>query len=68
MLAEKSFTNTRTYAGEKMIPHPLKATALLYLRDALSEERYEEMADITAIAREFGADEWDIRIALSRNV
>lgn len=35
--------------------HPVKLTALFYLREALLQERYEECAGIIAIAKEFGA-------------
>jgi hypothetical protein len=44
--------------------HPVKVTALNYIREALEEERYEEVRDMIAIAREFGAGHWDIRIAM----
>lgn len=40
---------------------PVKLTALLYLREALFEENYEECADFVAIAREFGAHEYEIQ-------
>lgn len=35
--------------------HPVKLTALLYLRDALRAERYEDCPLFAAVAREFGA-------------
>ena len=41
--------------------HPVKLTALLYLREALREERYEECADQIAIAMEFGAKAFEIQ-------
>ena len=44
--------------------HPLKTTALLYLKDALLKEQYEECAAIVGIAKEFGALEWEIRFLL----
>ena len=43
---------------------PVKLTALIYLREALIEERYEECAEIIAIAKEFGALDAEIRILL----
>lgn len=43
--------------------HPVKLTALNYIREAIEEERYEEVRDMIAIAKEFGAGPWDIRIA-----
>ena len=41
--------------------HPVKLTALLYLREALLEERYEECAPLIATANEFGAQPFEIR-------
>lgn len=40
---------------------PVKLTALLYLQEALREERYEDCAPMIAVAREFGASEAEIR-------
>lgn len=34
---------------------PVKLTALLYLREALLSQRYEECGQFVAIAKEFGA-------------
>ena len=39
---------------------PVKLTALLYLREALRRERYEECAQYIAVAQEFGAHDWEI--------
>ena len=39
---------------------PVKLTALLYLREALQAQRYEECAQFIATAREFGAQEREI--------
>ena len=44
--------------------HPLRLTALLALREALLEERYEECADAIAVAQEFGARPIEIRLLL----
>ena len=41
--------------------HPLKTTSLLYLKEALLKEQYEECAGIIATAKEFGAADWEIR-------
>ena len=41
--------------------HPVMVTALLYLRDALRAEDYESCGQFTAIAREFGALDSDLR-------
>lgn len=40
--------------------HPVKLTALLYLRDALRLQRYEVCSEFIAVAREFGAKEREI--------
>lgn len=42
------------------IKHPVKLTALLYLREALIKERYESCPDIIRVAKEFGAQEYEI--------
>ncbi len=44
--------------------NPVKLTALLYLRDALRAERYEDCAEIIAIALEFGALPQEIQYLL----
>lgn len=41
--------------------HPIKLTALLYLKEALARENYEVCGDIVAVAQEFGAAEFEIR-------
>lgn len=43
---------------------PVKLTALIYLREALIAERYEDCAEFIAIAKEFGALENEIRSLL----
>ena len=49
--------------GKRMITakHPVKLTALLYLKEALLKERYEDCAVILAVAREFGAASFEIQ-------
>jgi hypothetical protein len=42
----------------------VKLTALIYLREALIEARYESCADFIAIAKEFGALDAEIRMLL----
>jgi len=44
----------------KVKRNPVKLTALLYLREALLEERYEECAGFIAVACEFGAQPFEI--------
>ena len=41
--------------------HPVKLTALLYLREALLEEVYEECAQAIEIAKEFGAEGFEVQ-------
>lgn len=43
---------------------PVKLTALLYLREALLKEQYEECAEFIAIAKEFGANLFEIQSLL----
>lgn len=40
--------------------HPVRLTALFALKEALRLERYEDCRDIIAIAKEFGASDWEI--------
>ncbi|HTL47516.1 MAG TPA: hypothetical protein VL688_05580 [Verrucomicrobiae bacterium] len=40
---------------------PVKLTALLYLKEALQGERYEECAEFIATAQEFGATQREIQ-------
>lgn len=40
--------------------HPVKLTALLYLKEALLKERYEVCESIIGIAREFGAAQFEV--------
>ncbi len=40
---------------------PVKLTALLYLREALLAEQYEECAEFVRIAEEFGAHGFEIQ-------
>ena len=43
---------------------PVKLTALIYLREALIAEQYENCAEFIAIAKEFGALDEEIRALL----
>jgi len=43
---------------------PLRLTALLYLREALIKERYEECAEMIEIAHEFGATPMEVQFLL----
>ena len=41
--------------------HPVKMTALIYLREALLNEAYEDCPAAIEIAKEFGAQEFEIQ-------
>ena len=41
--------------------HPVKLTALWYLKDALVREQYEKCADIIEVAKEFGAQPYEVQ-------
>ena len=41
--------------------HPVKLTALAYLKEALLNEAYEECPLAIRIAREFGAEDFEIQ-------
>ena len=44
----------------KVKKDPVKLTALLYLKEAIQKEKYEEAPEFIEIAREFGAKEREI--------
>ena len=50
-----------TWARRITSRHPVKTTALLYLREALLNEVYEDCAFAIQIAKEFGAQEFEIK-------
>ena len=39
---------------------PVKLTALLYLKESLLTQRYEESAQFIQVAKEFGAVDWEV--------
>ena len=44
--------------------HPLGLTALVYLKEALDAEKYEDCQTFIDIAQEFGAEGWEIQNVL----
>ncbi len=44
--------------------NPVQLTALLYLREALINQRYENCPEFVAVAKEFGASPADIEALL----
>lgn len=51
----------RTGARRRTSHHPVKLTALLCLKQALLDERYEDCALAVEIAREFGAEDFEVQ-------
>ena len=47
-----------------VVKHPVKLTALLYLKEALRNEQYEICAEVIALAKEFGATASEIQSLL----
>ena len=58
--------NIEKKQASQLKEHPIKTTALHYIREMIETERYEDLPETLAVAREFGATEWEIRIALMR--
>ncbi|MCM8775635.1 MAG: hypothetical protein NC930_04705 [Candidatus Omnitrophica bacterium] len=61
---ETRANSIRAGGFRRISKNAVKLTALLYLREALLKEKYEECADLIAIAKEFGAGEFEIRYLL----
>ena len=58
-------TNNRAFVKPiRQRRDPLTLTALLYLKEALLAERYEECREIIEIALEFGAKALDVQFLL----
>lgn len=54
---DSSLLNKRRF----VVKHPIKLTALLYLKEALRNQKYEICPDLVSVAREFGAAEFEIQ-------
>ena len=57
----KTIQNPEPQKRAKVLRHPVKLTALLYLKEALMKERYEECDSLIQIAKEFGAAGFEIQ-------
>ena len=57
----KTIQNAGGPRGRKVVKHPVKLTALLYLKEALRKERYESCPEIIAVAKEFGAAPFEVQ-------
>ena len=44
-----------------VMKHPIKLTALLYLKEALVKQKYEICGEVIAIAKEYGAADFEVR-------
>lgn len=58
---------TRLNTGGKsarLSHHPVRITALLYLKEALIREQYEKCAELIAAAKEFGATPREVQYLL----
>ena len=51
----------RRWGQRRTSRHPVKMTALLYLREALLNEVYEDCPLAIEIAKEFGAEDFEVR-------
>jgi hypothetical protein len=56
----KMAENTRGPTLLVVKKNPIKLTALLYFREALVQERYEECAHFITVAKQFGAQPMEI--------
>ena len=56
----KTMENAEPRKRSQIDKHPVKLTALLYLKESLLNERYENCSDIIAVAKEFGAASFEI--------
>ncbi len=56
----RTMKNSGVLAQQAAGKHPVKLTALLYLKEALLKERYEDCAEIVSVAKEFGAVDQEI--------
>ena len=57
----RTIENPDIYKRKRIVKHPVKLTALLYLKESLLKEQYEALAGIIAIAKEFGAADFEIQ-------
>ena len=56
----KTMSNSGGGKRTRKSAHPLKLTALLYLKEALKREQYEKCSEIVALAKEFGAADYEV--------
>ena len=57
----KTIQNPGEQKRVRLSRHPVKLTALLYLREALLREKYELCSEVIATAKEFGALPFEVQ-------
>ncbi len=57
----KTIQNPGGQNRKPVVKHPVKLTALVYLKEALLKEKYEDCSEIVAIAKEFGAADFEVQ-------
>ncbi len=58
---QTTYEQTRAPTWYVVEKNPVKLTALLYLKEALRSQRYEQCTEFIAVAREFGAKSEEIQ-------
>lgn len=58
----------KTNQDENSRENLLKVTALLYLKEALYKEKYEECPELIAVAKRYGVEQTEIQKVISRHV
>jgi len=56
----KTIKYQERFRRNAVLRHPIKLTALLYLKEALLKEQYENCKGIIAIAKKFGAADFEV--------
>ena len=60
-MLKTTISNAPEHRRTATMKHPVKLTALLYLKEALIREQYEKCTEIIAVAKEFGAKTFEIQ-------
>ena len=56
----KTIKYQERFRRNAVLRHPIKLTALLYLKEALLKEQYENCKGIIVIAKKFGAADFEV--------
>ena len=57
----KTMKNKGDEQRKPLVKHPVKLTALLYLKEAIKREQYELCEELIAVAKEFGAASYEVQ-------